>query len=106
MGLQDYRARIDEVDDELLRLFKERMSISREIARYKKERGIPVTDAAREREKLADIGEKAGEEFRSYAHRLYLTLFELSREYQESIADTPDNSVSLYANRKTSEGHL
>ena len=29
MDLQDYRARIDAVDDELLRLFKERMNISR-----------------------------------------------------------------------------
>ena len=93
MDLQDYRARIDGVDDELLRLFKERMDISREIAWYKKEQGIPVTDAAREREKLADIGEKAGEEIRSYAHMLYLTLFELSRAYQGSFLN-PESKLS------------
>ena len=93
MDLQDYRARIDGVDDELLRLFKERMDISREIARYKKEQGIPVTDSAREREKLADMGEKAGEDIRSYAHMLYSMLFELSRAYQGSILN-PESELS------------
>jgi len=84
MDLQDYRAQIDKVDDELLRLFKERMEISRQISLFKKEHGLPVLDAARESEKLADICEKAGGELRSYAHILYTTLFELSRAYQSS----------------------
>jgi chorismate mutase / prephenate dehydratase len=82
MELQDYRQQIDKVDDELLRLFKERMDISRQISQYKKEHSLPVLDAAREREKLADVCEKAGGEIRSYAHILYTTLFELSRAYQ------------------------
>jgi chorismate mutase/prephenate dehydratase len=82
MDLQDYRAQIDKVDDELLRLFKERMDISRQISQFKKEHSLPLLDAAREREKLAGIGEKAGDEIRSYAHILYTTMFELSRAHQ------------------------
>jgi len=85
MDLQGYREQIDKVDDALLRLFKERMDISRQIAQYKKEHGLPVLDAEREKKKLAEISDKAGEAFRPYAHALYTTLFELSRAYQESI---------------------
>jgi chorismate mutase/prephenate dehydratase len=85
MDLQYYRAQIDKVDDELLRMFKERMDISRQISRFKKEHGLPLLDAEREREKLAGIGEKAGEELRSYASILYSTLFDLSRAHQANI---------------------
>ena len=85
MDLMDYRARIDETDDKLLQLFKERMDISRQIALYKKEHGLPVLDPARERDKLADIGDKAGDELRSYAHMLFNFLFELGRAHQKSV---------------------
>ena len=85
MDLQDYRKQIDNIDDELLRLFKERMVVARQIGQYKKEHGLPVLDATRENDKLVVISEKAGEEFSSYAKKLYSTLFELSRMYQEDI---------------------
>jgi len=84
MDLREYRKQIDSIDDELLRLFKERMEVSQQIAQFKKENGLPVLDAAREKDKLDVIGEKAGEVFCSYAQTLYKTLFELSRAYQES----------------------
>jgi len=85
MDLQNYREQIDAIDNELLRLFKERMGIALNIAHYKKEHGLPALDAARESAKLSEIGIKAGEEMRPYAHILYTMLFELSRAYQESI---------------------
>ena len=70
MDLQDYRAQIDKVDDQLLSLFKERMGISGKIAQFKKEHGLQALDATRERTKLADIGEKAGDDIRSFAYIL------------------------------------
>lgn len=85
MDLQNYREQIDAIDSELLRLFKERMSVARQIALYKKEHNLSVMDTAREKEKLAVVGEMAGKEFCSYVHTLYTTIFELSRAYQESI---------------------
>jgi chorismate mutase/prephenate dehydratase len=84
VNLQDYRETIDKVDAELLRLFKERMDISSQIAQYKKEHGLPALDAAREREKLYEISEKAGE-MRTYTHALYSMLFDLSRTHQENL---------------------
>ncbi len=52
MKLDALRREIDEVDGELVRLFERRMEISYEIGEYKRETGIAVTDAARERELL------------------------------------------------------
>ena len=83
MNLQDYRKQIDAIDDELVRLFKERMEVARKIAEYKKEHDLPVLNAGREQEKLEDISLKAGDDMQVYAGRLYKTIFELSREYQE-----------------------
>jgi len=85
MDLHDYREEIDKIDDELLRLFQKRMGVCLKIAEYKKERGMPALDASREEEKLCKIAEKADEGLRPYAGKLYTTLFELSRNYQESI---------------------
>ena len=85
MDLHSYRDRIDEVDDKLLEVFRERMDICRQIAEFKKERGLPGLDAVRERDKLADIGNKAGDELRSHAYMLFNMLFELSRAHQGGI---------------------
>ena len=98
MDLLDLRARIDDIDERILRLFKERMDISLEIAQYKKEHGLPALDASRERDKLADISEKAGDELRSYANMLYKLLFELSRAHQGSVLNAASELNGIIAN--------
>jgi len=87
MDLHSYREQIDKVDDELLRLFKDRMEIARKIGFYKKVNNLPIYNSARENEKLAEITQKAGGELNSYARRLFETLFELSRAYQEELSN-------------------
>jgi chorismate mutase/prephenate dehydratase len=85
MDLQELRKRIDEVDDGLVRMFQQRMDVSAEIARYKKENNLPVHDPAREREKLYDLSFKTDPGRESYITALYYLLFELSRADQERI---------------------
>ena len=85
MDLNDCRERIDKIDDELLSLFLERMDVCRQVGIYKKEHGLPVPNAEREKEVLSGVTSKAGEELRPFALRLYETLLEISREYQEGI---------------------
>ena len=82
MDLKELRSEIDLIDDELVRLFGKRMDIAAQIADYKKENGLPILVPAREREKLADVSEKAGPEMANYTRVLYSMLFELSRSYQ------------------------
>ncbi len=87
-NLDTLRQRIDEVDRQLVDLFKERMAISAGVAQYKQAKGLPVLDAARERYKLMRISELAGEEFADYSRVLYSTIMALSRSYQEKLFGT------------------
>lgn len=82
MDLSELRKKIDGIDNELVRLFVERMAISAEIAEYKKQNNLPIFVPAREREKLVDVAQKAGTDMANYTRVLYSMLFELSRSYQ------------------------
>ena len=85
MELKDLRNEIDAIDDQLVKLFSQRMEISAQIADYKKEKSLPIFIPAREREKLADVAEKAGLDMANYTRVLYSMLFELSRSYQSKL---------------------
>lgn len=82
MDIKDLRAKIDDIDSQLTRLFEARMDVASEIAAWKRENNMPVLDAARERDKLADISASVREDLSTYAQMLYSTLFDLSRSYQ------------------------
>lgn len=41
-GLEPFRRRLDEIDDEIAKLFGERLQICREVAVHKSEHGIPM----------------------------------------------------------------
>ena len=88
MDLQELRLEIDRIDDQLVKLFAERMDIAARIGDYKKQRNLPVFVPAREREKLQDVAEKAGPEMANYTRVLYSMLFELSRSYQSKRSDS------------------
>ena len=85
MELNDLRKEIDAIDDELVKLFTQRMEVSAKIAGYKKEKSLPIFVPAREREKLADVARKAGPEMANYTRVLYSMLFELSRGHQNKL---------------------
>ena len=82
MDLNELRLEIDRIDDELVRLFGQRMEVSARIADYKKENGLPIFVPSREAQKLLDVSAKAGPEMAQYTRVLYDLLFELSRGYQ------------------------
>ena len=82
MDISQLREKIDHIDDELVKLFVQRMEVSAQIADYKKANKMPIYVPAREREKLQDVAKKAGPEMDNYTRVLYSMLFELSRSYQ------------------------
>lgn len=88
MELQDYRKKIDEIDAQLTALFTERMQTAAQIAAYKKEHGLSVLDAGRERQKLSEIAKLVPEEFEDATLSLYSLIFELSRGYQNRLLGT------------------
>ncbi len=82
MTIEELRAQIDEADAQLLSAFARRMETASQIADYKREHGIPVLDSARERQKLADVANRAEALVKPYVGALYSLLFELSRLHQ------------------------
>ena len=88
MDISDYRNKIDLIDEELLRLFTDRMSIAGEIAEYKRENNLPVLNKNREREILSRVSEQAGPQLAGYSRMMFSTLFNLSRSYQNGLTAT------------------
>ena len=88
MELSEIRTKIDNVDDQLLALFLERMHLSEEVAAYKNEHRLPILNKERERAILAKVTEKSGDKER-YAYHLFSTLFELARSRQAELIDAP-----------------
>ena len=62
MDLNECRNQIDAIDDNLVRLFVQRMNLSAQIADYKKANNMPIYVPARERAILQEVAEKAGPE--------------------------------------------
>ena len=83
--LDDLRIRIDAIDDEINRLFLERLDVTKEVAKIKKENGLPVLNEARECEIKNRLTEGLDGETKGYVELLFDTIFELSRTQQEKL---------------------
>ena len=83
--MEDLRKEIDKIDDCIAELFGRRMGLAAEVAKYKAEHGLPVLNAERERSILDRVCASVDGELREYVKLLFETLFEVSREYQNSL---------------------
>ena len=89
MDLSELRQEIDAIDDQLVKLFCQRMAVSAKVADYKRENNLPIFHPGRERAILQKVADKAGPEMINYTRVLYSMLFELSRSYQAKRNDVP-----------------
>ena len=107
MELNEYRNEIDKIDEQLVKLFVERMNLSAQIGDYKKQKKLPIYVPSREREKLLAVANIAGPNMDNYTRVLYSMIFELSRSYQSKrtldssplhnkIADSMENTPKLF----------
>jgi chorismate mutase/prephenate dehydratase len=90
MQLKDYRKQIDDIDSELIKLFKRRMEVSSKVAQLKKLEQTPIFDPGREREVISRVTDMVPAELQPYAGILYATLFDLSRSYQTRFINGDD----------------
>ena len=81
-NLEELRREIDGIDQKMVELFKRRMEVVTQVAAYKKERGLPILDASRERALLGKVGQAAGDELADYIQSVYRTLLAASRSYE------------------------
>ena len=84
--LEEARLIINEVDLEMIELFKKRMKASKMVAEYKKENNLPVLDKAREEALIIkNVNYLNDKELEKY----YLTFLEgvltASKDYQKDL---------------------
>ena len=106
MDLMELREQINEIDREMLDLFLRRMQVSSNVAEYKRKNGLPVLDAARERELLANIARQAGEDLDEYAVVLYSTILSLSRSYQHKKLSPESKYAAIIENARETTAKL
>ncbi|MCQ2460833.1 MAG: chorismate mutase [Clostridia bacterium] len=82
-NLDEIRDQLDKIDKDILSRFLERMKLSEQVSEYKAERNMPVEDTQREYEIISEVSELSGE-FSAYTTALFRTIFELSKDYQET----------------------
>lgn len=90
--LSSIREDINKVDEQLSRLFDERMQLSEEVALYKQAHGLPVFDKEREQQILdrhAAEFPNRDKAFHQSLRTFYQTLMDLSKERQNAMISQP-----------------
>lgn len=89
MDLNEAREVIDRVDKELVPLIEQRMEAVVSVGKYKKEHGLPVLDASREKVVLEKIGSYVeNKDFEASIQQIFQAVMDTTKEYQqEKIID-------------------
>ncbi|MBR5760768.1 chorismate mutase [Lachnospiraceae bacterium YSD2013] len=85
LQLQALRKDINAIDDELVKLFIQRMETAGKIGSLKKEAGLPVLNVKREDEVKERLTADVPEVYKESVKNLYDSIFSISRDYQESL---------------------
>ena len=82
--LEKQRAEIDAIDREIVALFERRMQVVVDVARIKKENGIAILDANREKEVIAKVQSYLKDAaLKEELAEAYETLMKVSKDYQQ-----------------------
>ncbi len=86
--LNKARETINQLDKEIAVLFEKRMAAVREIAEYKKERGLPIFDSARESEIIRSTQSNIDdEEIREFYVPFIKSTMDISKRFQHRIVE-------------------
>ena len=81
--LEELRGQLDVVDNQIVKLYEERMKICEQVGEYKVEAGRKVFDRVREKEKLQNVASKVSSDFdKKGIQELYQQLMSMSRKLQ------------------------
>ena len=92
MDLNELRKSIDKIDDELLKLFEQRMKITHQVAQYKIENELEVFQSGREQAIIDKVRSKMPSELENSAETLFTTIMDISKskQFSEFFADDCD----------------
>ena len=78
--LELMRKKIDEIDDKLLALFKERLEVSKKIGLLKKKYKMEIFDPQREQEIIDGCTQNISEDEKEYIEKFLRNLMDISKE--------------------------
>lgn len=84
-SLKEIRNHIDEIDQKLMELFKQRMELSEEVAYIKRENNISLIDPVRESEIIDKAVEITGQSLKGETTALVRSLMGLSKSWQRKV---------------------
>ena len=83
MSLQEVRVKLDEVDRQIVDLYKQRMALSVQVAESKMRSNRPIRDAQREKQKLESVKSMVEKGYdKKNVEELFRMLMSASRKYQ------------------------
>ena len=83
MDLLELREKLDQIDEQIVRLYEERMEVCSQVADYKIETGKKVLDKSREEEKLRNVRSLAHNDFNAHGvQELFEQIMSMSRKLQ------------------------
>ena len=80
--LELMRKKIDEIDDKLLALFKERLEVTKKIGLLKKKYKMEIFDPQREQEIIDGCIQNISEDEKVYVEKFLRNLMDISKEVQ------------------------
>ena len=92
--MEKYRKKLDKIDQEMRKLFIERMEIIKEIASYKSTHNLPVEDQKRESQMIQDLLIEDPLLKDLYIKFLY-EVISASKIYQETLITKEDNQWNI-----------
>lgn len=86
--LEEARERINAIDEQVIKLFIQRMAAVKDVVLYKKQHQLPIFDAAREEEIIQkNITLLNCKELEKYYDELFKSYLKVSKDYQKNILD-------------------
>ena len=83
MDLLELREKLDRIDEQIVKLYEERMEVCSQVADYKIETGKKVLDKSREEEKLRKVRSLAHNDFNAHGvQELFEQIMSMSRKLQ------------------------
>ena len=102
--MEELRNKLNEIDDEIVKLYLRRMEVVADIGKEKDLKRLPIASGKREKEVLDRITASATPEMKKYLTMLYQTIFETSKAYQTNFT-SKDTKLTAEIKSKLLDGY-
>lgn len=94
VDLSESRKKIDEIDAQIVALFKERMDVATDVAAYKRSTGKKVFDPEREEQKLSALRDMVEGKFnKTSVEDLFRQIMSISRKHQYQVLGPREEEI-------------